>query len=229
MKKALAIVLAMALLCIISIGGTLTYFTSTDYDKNTMTVGKVEIEQNETFNQNSPLRPYIGEATLENGLYDVDKNAVTKEVTVKNVGSETAYIRTLFAFEVVNGKDPLDSTNTIIHANVNTGAGSWTKVSVNPIVVTKDGVTVTYVVYAFTYNATYGENTITPASLKQIALDCRQDNAFYDYVGSEYNILVLSQAVQTAGFATAEAAFAAAFSITDENLTSWFTNATERT
>lgn len=235
MRKALAIILAMSLLCILSVGGTLTYFTDTDWDANTMVVGKVEIEQHEQYRKGvdesgntiygdwgaeyTPhLYPYTGSDAVDS-WYDTSKNAIDKIVTVKNTGSESAWIRTLFAFEAVNGADPVESG--IIHVNYNDSVGEdnqpigkWEKVT---SITRTEGeeenqVTTTYYIYSFTYTKSYeGNNTTTEASLKQIALDYSQGNEFYEAVGESYDILVLSQAVQAAGFVDAEAAFTAAF------------------
>ena len=232
MKKALAFILAVALLCIMAVGTTLTYFTDTKGNVNTMTVGEVKITQNEDFTPNAHLYPYIGEVPTT-GDYSLASNAVTKTVTVTNSGSEAAYVRTLFAFEAVNGADPI--ATGVIHANYNTAVdannnaiGTWEKAAKDPITITRNGTSTTYYIYSFTYaQAINPKNGTTPAettphSLKQIALDSEQDNSFYGYVGNEYTVLVLSQAVQTAGFGTADAAFTAAFPINGGNLVSWF-------
>ena len=201
MKKTLAFILAIALLCMMAVGTTLTYFTDTDFDKNTMTVGKVDIEQIENFTNNSALRPYIGTPVADtNGLWDTNKNAVTKTVTVENkTGSEAAYIRTLFAFEAVNNANPVGRE---IHVNYNTdtNVGTWTPMG--SVVVNE----VTYYVYAFTYVNAVNGGVTTAASLKQIALDCNEGNNFS---GGEYEILVVSQAVQAQGFTAAEGKTAA--------------------
>ena len=223
MKKKLAIVLAMALLCIMAVGTTLTYFTdTTEVDTNTMAVGNVKIEQVEVFAADAKLLPYTGEIKAD-GKLSTENNAVTKTVSVKNIGSEAAYIRTLFAFEAVAGADPV---GTIIHVERSADSvGDWAPVG--EIEVDE----VTYFVYSFTYSAALaaGTDSVTPFSLKAIALDCNQGNEFYTNVGTDgkYNILVLSQAVQTAGFTgeTAVAnAFAAAFPYGDNNeaLEDWF-------
>ena len=221
MKKKLAIVLAVALLCIMAVGTTLTYFTdTTEVDTNTMTVGNVKIEQVEDFDAGAKLLPYIGEIKAGDELLTA-KNAVTKAVAVKNIGSEAAYIRTLFAFEAVAGADPV---GTIIHVERSADSvGNWApvgKIEVDEV---------TYFVYSFTYSAALaaGTDSVTPDSLKAIALDCKQDNAFFDAVGDKYDVLVLSQAVQTAGFTGATAvadAFTAAFPYGDNNeeLEDWF-------
>ena len=248
MKKTLAIILALALLCTLAIGSTLSYFTDDDFDKNTMTVGNVLIDQKETFATNAPLRPYIGDPTQpENETdtekrFDLAKNAVQKLVTVENIGSEAAYIRTLFAFEGVKyvGTDtyvnPLaheEDTAPIIHVdyNTDTNVGAWAYMGS-----VKIG-EVDYFVYSFTYSeavpgyAVDAEDkkttTTTAPSLKAIALDCAQGNAFSEAVGAGYDVLALSQAVQTAGFTGATAvadAFAAAFPLGEGNAipATWF-------
>ena len=67
----------------------------------------------------------------------------------------------------------------------------------------------------------------TDPSLQYVWLKSSAGNEFYDFVGAEYDILVLSQAVQTEGFADAESAFDAAFGkMTADNLTNWFTTYT---
>lgn len=220
MKKKLALALAALLLCTLAVGTTLTYFTDTDYDKNVMTVGKVEIEQVEAFDEaNANLLPYTGVITPGAAL-DVAKNAITKTVVVKNTGSEAAYIRTLIAFEAVNGEDPI--AKGIIHAQYNDATvGAWAYV--NKIEVGG----VTYFVYSFTYTGPLAKNTESAPSLVAIALDGAQGNAFSDAIVGKYDVLVLSQAVQAAGFGSAADAFAAAFPYGDGNaaIEGWFTAA----
>lgn len=223
MKKTLTIILVIALLCIMAVGTTLTYFTDTDFDKNVMTVGKVEIVQNEEFAQNSKLYPYTGTITTGGNL-DLGNNALTKTVTVTNdTASETAFIRTLFAFEAVSGNDPVGS---VIHVDYNTAVdaegkaiGTWAKVSEIQIAST------TYYVYSFTYAKSYAAGTTTEASLERIALDGKEGNGFSN---GNYEILVVSQAVQAQGFANAADAFAAAFPYGENNtnVAGWFTPGT---
>ena len=67
MKKILAIALVIALLSIMAIGTTLSYFKDSAFDQNTMTVGTVTIKQNEVFDEESAaLRPYIGSIPADN-------------------------------------------------------------------------------------------------------------------------------------------------------------------
>lgn len=216
MKKTLAILLAMALLCMMAVGTTLTYFTDSEGQANVMTVGKVDIEQKEVF-PSAQLYPYTG--TI-GGELDLSKNALTKTVTVENkTGSETAFIRTLFAFEAANIGDPAVATDpiaaNILYVNYNDASvGTW-KLEGN---FTLSGVT--YYVYSFTYAKSYAAGTSTEASLKKIALDGQQGNEFSD---GSYEILAVSQAVQAQGFGDdVNAAFTAAFPISEAKLIEWF-------
>lgn len=250
MKKTLAIILAMALLCIMAVGTTLSYFTDEDFDQNTMTVGKVEIEQIEQKrNENGALvnlaadddgvtslgrlYPYTGRAAVE-GWFSTANNAVDKIVTVKNTGSEAAYVRTVFAFEMMKKVTKGANDEDII---------TWENPIADEIVLNHNGINMTtveivkedthYIVGYYIYNDVLAANTTTTTpSLKQVYLDSEVGNDFSDAIGGEYEILVLSQAVQTQGFAeaggktAAEVALDTAFgAITAENATEiakWF-------
>lgn len=80
-KKILALCLVVALAATAVIGGTLAYFTDTDTETNTFTVGDIKIDLKENFQQDSKLMPG-----------KVDKNNVQKEVWVENTGSNPAYM-----------------------------------------------------------------------------------------------------------------------------------------
>ena len=236
MKKVLAIALVMAMLSIMAVSGTLSYFTSSDGKVNTMAVGNVQITQMEFQRDDegrfvaftaTKLYPYTGDSTLVNDdWYDTAKNAVDKIVTIKNTGSEDAFIRTLFAFEAVmdsqgNPTDPVGTT-ILVNYNTNTDVGEWKKLDVDPISITKNEVTTYYYVYSFTYANALAANSrvASDPSLKQIALNGAAGNNFS---GGSYDILVLSQAVQAQGFGdNVAAAFTAAFPITAEKLVEWF-------
>ena len=218
-KKVFAIMLAVALLSIIAVNGTLSYFTSTTtVDKNVMTIGEVKIKQVETFNANANLIPYVGVIPTSN-FDTTTNNAIQKTVTVINEGTETAYVRTLFAFEAVmeNGT-PTNPLNTLIHAEFNTADEDILELLSEAAI--KVGETY-YYIYAYTYKNALAAGATTGASLKNIALDYTADNSFYGKVDGKYDILVLSQAVQAQGFNNdVAAAFAAAFPVSE--LATWF-------
>lgn len=256
-KKILTLCLVVALAATAVIGGTLAYFTDTDYNKNVMTTGNVEIDQIEKehneegdlvdFTDDKPLYP-VTEDITGTEWYGKEPNLVEKIVSVKNTGTNTAYVRTLFAFEAgpadadIKGTDLLGGHyirfrhydgNEIKFSTVqNANDGS-------DVYFVKDGTR--YVVGVAYYNTSkvtdtdgkekisaIAANDTTDPSLRAVWLMSTADNEFYDYVGDKYDILVLSQAVQTQGFDTAEEAFDAAYgSMTTENVTEWFNKYTE--
>lgn len=77
-KKILALCLVVVLAITAVTGATLAYFTDTDTKTNTFTMGNVQIQLEEKF--------------PETELFPGEENALVKEVTVKNVGTEDAYM-----------------------------------------------------------------------------------------------------------------------------------------
>ena len=76
-RKLMLVAIALCMAAILLAGGTLAYLTDTDEKVNTFTVGNVQIEIDENFTDKSKLLPGID---------------VTKEVKIKNVGTEDAYV-----------------------------------------------------------------------------------------------------------------------------------------
>ena len=109
-KKIIALCLVIALAATAVIGGTLAYFTDTDEETNTFTLGKVKIDLMETFDeQNAVLRP--GSQTT---------NKIEKKVWIKNTGSEKAYV--WYEWYIPSALDSIDGstgTNNILHVNSN--------------------------------------------------------------------------------------------------------------
>lgn len=228
LKKALLICTAYVLVAALAIGGTLAYLTSTDNDVNVMTTGKVEIEQIEQqydengnlvpFEQDKPLYPYVGEfgwqnADKNNGAYRqfTMNNVVDKYVSVKNTGKSDAYVRTFVALEM--GSFTSDEFNKIgISINSENGSefkfpGAWN--TVNDFVEVIDGYT--YNVMEFVHSAPLKPGETTIPSLLQVYLSkdaTNEDVKKLDGNGNgKYDIIVISQATQTAGFENANNAF----------------------
>ena len=118
-KKTMAIVLVVCLLATALVSGTLAYFTDDDYAKNVMTTGNVDIEQQEwmveegetvVFEEQKLVpttdNPFAGNWVDIPGdvrgmsLKNENGTLVEKIVTVKNNGTEAAFVRTLFLFEM---------------------------------------------------------------------------------------------------------------------------------
>lgn len=136
-KKLTAIFLCVALVAIAIVGASLAYFTDTDEATNTFAVGNVKIdlieqqrvadeEGNKTttlenFKQNKKLYPIVGSAQGEKDALGMPtaKNYVDKMVTIKNTGSEKAYIRAYFAIPSAldDGYETFNAGLNVLHFN----------------------------------------------------------------------------------------------------------------
>ena len=130
-KKITAIFLCVALLATAIVGASLAYFTDTDNETNTFTVGNVKIDLIEKerdgnggtqdFTQNKKLYPIVGSAQGEKDALGMPtaKNYVDKMVTIKNTGSEKAYIRAYFAIPSAldDGYDTFNAGMNVLHFN----------------------------------------------------------------------------------------------------------------
>ncbi len=102
-KKLLVMLMSLALVATTGVGATLAYLTDSDVATNVFTVGKIDIEIEENFEQNSLLLPvvYDKNGTLHGG--------VKKEVFVKSAeDSNDAFVRVFIA--IPNVLDDGDST-----------------------------------------------------------------------------------------------------------------------
>lgn len=254
-KKILAIVLCVAMLAIAIVGGTMAYFTDTDADVNVMALGNVRIVQNETdrngnaYVDGQKLLPCVkGEGYLskDGTMTDTDgkttlaiwdksiNNEIDKFVSVTNGGTEDAYVRTILAFETVRSYVEGSSTEyTDLHDHFFLMNGDYTYLKDNAgnfVYVTIDGTE--YVLAVKTYTEPLKAGETTTASLRQFALTWEAGNEVYDFFGESYDILVLSQAVQVAGFETAgaETALNEGFGeVTPENVVTWFNSTAIKT
>ena len=228
-----------------AITGTMAYFTDTDTDVNVMLFGNVRIEQIEQewnedqtelvdFTQLKPLFPYVGALGWENteaadGAYRrfTMNNVIDKYVSVKNTGDNDAYVRTIIALEM---GDFTAEEFELIGISINSANGSqfqfdgtwmWSGDFVTEI----NGHNY-YVLVATHQNAIEPGETTIP-SLLQVYLDKTADNADVTKLDGNgngtYDILVKSQAVQTAGFADVDEAMTEAFgNPTPLSVAEWF-------
>ena len=159
-------------------------------------------------------------------VFKAASNAQDKFVTVENTGKTDAYIRTLVAIEIGSADGSLIGTS--YHS-------TWNKTEIGEITI--DGNT--YVLFEYAYEGgklTDGtwrhQNGILPAgdtsypNLSQVYISAAATNE--DMVALDGNgngtldILVLSQAVQVAGFADAKTALDTAFGKSSEKAAEWF-------
>ena len=77
-KKTWILISCLVLSLTLGLGGSLAYLTDRDADVNVFTMGNVDIELTEEFQQGAELMP---------------GKDITKDVKVKNTGKNDAYIR----------------------------------------------------------------------------------------------------------------------------------------
>lgn len=226
-KKVLAISLAVALIAIVMVSGTLAWFSDTDEAKNSFTIGSIEIVQHEhqrddqgnieAFENNQFLLPVVNTQTPS-----ADANYVEKMVAVENVGENEAYI-------CVNIAVPAALVDII---NLDLDETGWTQQNRTNNVTTVDGVS--YMVYSYIRTDALAVGGVTNYLLKGVWMDAEVDlqpnpaenNAeqfctwndttdswdFYDYdTTGTLDILVATQGCQASGFANASAAITAVF------------------
>ena len=158
----------------------------------------------------------------------VNENAIDKFVTVENTGKTDSYVRTIIAMEIGSLTearfDEVISTSSFM-----TSQGVWKVTDIG--VVEIDGNN--YYVSEYIYEGAKAlggvhENGVLPAgdttypSLCQVYMKATATNEDVEKIDGNkngtYDILVVSQAVQTAGFADAETALNAGFGdITETN------------
>ena len=223
-KKLIAIFLCVALAAVAVVGASLAYFTDTDKADNVFTTGKVDISIKENFEQNSKLLPATGSAqagTLENG--------VDKEVAVTvNTGSEDTFVRVHIAIPSIldDGASTFDAENNVLHFNydensIGEGKWDWSKTAGTPYEgdwnyyeTTIDGIK--YNVYVVTYGAALkaGETT-SEYAMHQVYLDSEVTSSDIEKIkttlGENWEIKVIAEGCQSAGFSDAYAALNAAF------------------
>lgn len=125
-KKILLSVLALVLVVVLTVAGTVAYLTDEDSTVNVMVLGEINIEQHEqdrygkTFVQGQTLLPLVGSASVkdENG-YVAASNYIDKIVTVENIGKNAAYVRTFVAIPVYSyaGYDNNNASLNVVHWN----------------------------------------------------------------------------------------------------------------
>lgn len=215
-KKLFFSTLCFILLLIMMLSTTMAWFTDTEANVNTMVAGKISITQ----------------TVKDEQVIIVPTVEIDRTITVTNDGNLPCYVRTLIAFEdaVVAGTDKtlvdyLDlGTTSLIFPKDTEG---------KKIQYTRDGVT--YIIGYYVHGELADGDTYS--ILKEVNLKKDAPSAWNEASGDHYQIMVLSQAVQVAGFeyaknATADeivAAAAAALNdpsvfgvVNTENVDKWF-------
>lgn len=237
-KKLLAMCLVVALAATAIIGGTLAYFTDTDAKSNVFTTGNVDITLIENFGDNDPYTPEKLLPATGSAQNDTLQNGITKEVTVKNEGSEDAYVRVHIAIPSMldNGNPDFDAGQNVLHFNyepdsIGAGKWDWSKTTGeaydgdwNFYETTIDGIA--YNVYVVTYGTALKSGETTPEkAMSQVYLDSRTSQeaieAYIEALGANWQIKVLAEGTQSAGFEDAYAALNTAFGVPGTYTVDW--------
>ena len=245
-KRTLLVLFALFLILFSTVSGTFAYRNDSAKQADAMTVGKIRIRQNQQQrNENGALQPISQEKRLLPAVYTGDEIALSassadwplpeaawqtleenplvidKFITVTNTGSQPAYVRTIVALECPTPGAITGGTQRFIHTHHNTDSTLFQSVQ-GVAGVSVEGVK--YDVFIYTYKNPLEKDSTTAPSLKQLYLDKACSNAELEAIGDCYDVLALSQAVQTDGFTDAAAALDAGFgSPTAEQLTVWLT------
>lgn len=101
-RKILTLAMALCLVSILVVGGTLAYFTDTDNADNVFTIGHVDITLNEEFDEESALL-----------VPNIDIN---KDVTITlEAGSVPAYV--WYTWSIPTILDSNDASQNVVHVN----------------------------------------------------------------------------------------------------------------
>lgn len=189
-KKTMALCLALVLIVVAAVGGTLAYFTDEDSKTNTFTMGNVNIELTEA-NWNAP----------DNALPGV---AYAKEPVVKNIGKNSAWIRvdvTLSdarAFKTAAAEYNINDLSGIFTGH---NESKWTRAAI-----TEGADTLTYSYY---YNSLLAPGANTEALFTAVEIPAQFDNEDMAAIGDNFTITIKAHAIQASDdFDTVQKAFA---------------------
>jgi hypothetical protein len=154
-----------------------------------------------------------------NQLFDDSvKNVQDKIVVVENTGKSDAYIRTWFAFEAGSLTADALANDFPIHINYNNNQWSNINWMENIVIIDNTEYIVGYTTYLGPKSNPTGilaPGKVSYPSLLQVYLDPAATNETVENIDSnkngKYDILVLSQAVQTKGFDNAKIALDTSF------------------
>ncbi len=165
-RKILLSAFLIACLSILAVGGTLAYYSTSNTAHNLITTGGIDIKIIETGADGNPF-PADGIKNVMPG------QKVTKEVTVRNVGNNDAYIRLKVNGSVLDAnKQPLEYK----YISCDFDTENWEK---------RDGY--------YYYLKPLAPNETTEALFSQVSFDPNMGN---EYQNATVNITVEAEAVQ---------------------------------
>lgn len=153
LKKILALALVVAITATASIAGTLAYLTDRDSKANVFTVGDVQIELNDSFEQGSQLVPGV---------------VVEKEASITNTGKNDAWVWLTLAVPTAFN----DAAKPILTLSTATDQ-TWLK---DAVMVGTDEINgKEYAVYTMLYNEVLAPKATTSLGLTEVTMDTHID------------------------------------------------------
>lgn len=148
---------------------------------------------------------YVYSGTAGNGLWNDNKlsNVMDKMVFVENNGKTDCYYRTYIAFECPEGMEYSEGSDKEFMMNIN-GSNTcykWEEIGYYTVEGTR------YLVMEATYLKVLKAGDTAHPSLLQVVMTHNATNEDMELLGDTYEIIVMSQAVQAAGFENANQAF----------------------
>lgn len=219
-RKIMVMAMALCMVAILAIGGTLAYFTDDDQNTNVFTMGNVDIVLDEAKvirGEGEAEDEYTAgkERVKENRYEEVYPGAVLpKDPTVHNVGTYPAYIRAKVTIdfnrlaalqadkELFNGENEDEDLTNIADIDTENWKYADRAIDFNARTVT----------YTYNYNAKLEAEKDTTPLFTQIIIPTfvtNEDVAAYGL--QEFEMSIVAEAVQTYGFDSLDAAFAATF------------------
>lgn len=147
MKKKIVSVALAVIMAGLAVGSTLAWFMDTDSVSNVFTIGSIKIKLEENFNNMD-----LNRAEILMPIVNVDKpredvNYVEKNAFIRNVGTNTAYVRMFIAVPRA-----LDDAGALHLDDSDAVAADWIKTRMTETVVISDSVlTCEYNVYKYVY------------------------------------------------------------------------------
>lgn len=266
MKKLTILLLTVVLLMSSMAGATMAYFNDTITADNVITSGNIQIIQYEqervmdggkytgdlqSYTQYQEIAPLVqtgvpGSGTFEVGKYTVNlrdetaKNYIDKIVTVKNVGVNPAYVRTLIAIPTGGHISSSPEDPNWIHWDANMD-GTWSWKNDQAVWNMIDDAIINgqkYDIYVATYSKKLQPGETTSPNLLGFWLDstlCNNDHGGYFFEAdgtrvtldpTNLEILVATQAAQTTTFSDPHTALDTVFGEVTKDNNPWYNSCT---
>ncbi len=249
-KKLMAVALVVAMLSVVVISGSLAYFTDTDKETNTFTVGNVAIDLHEANDAETPAVDKDYQAWLKDQVLmpgDPNTNTIAKRVYVENTGDNDVYVRVHIAVPTIldNAQQGFDASQGLLHLNSNaeflgkdrwnwgckpaTVPGEYFSIgdTWNRYTTTIDGISCN--VYVVTYETALKKGDLTEDAMHHVYMDSKTTtediNKANEVLGKQWNILVFAEGTQADGFTDAFTALNTSFGVPSAENNPWVATA----